>query len=267
MNGCHRVLTRGMLGSVCATALWLSGATLTNAEPRVAGFDELVIYVPGTMDRDIPGVDLQLDPEFGWQADVQSTLHVHRYFYNGDKEFQGPLMQGGPTVVCACHPRTGKRLYIQVNLPSGAPVIVYDEDQITYVFQNMRVVLSFKMKDGCEAIVMTYKEGRGWCRIKKEHEAVLVKQHQEFSDKIPLKRTVKEAGKTVKETAVGAAGAVTTGASAVVTRAKDTFSALPVITQLQGLGKENSARANKEVLKQAGETAKSQATEFQKTLR
>lgn len=253
--------------SALLTLLLLGTALAEHPKTRVAGFDELVVYAPGTMDRDLPGIDLVLDPEQGWQADVQPTLHVHRNFYNGDKEFQGPLLQGGPTVVSACHPRTGRRLYAQVNLPSGAPIIVYDEDGITYVYRAQRVVLTFRGKSGCEEVVATYKPGRGLCRIKQEHEAELAKHHKTFSERFPLKRTVHDAAKSVHTTVKGAAGTASGVASATVTRVKDGFSNLPGIQQLQSVGKEADSNANLESLKQAAEQAQDETTEYVRTIR
>lgn len=252
---------------VCVGLLMFGGAFVLQAEPRVAGFDEMVVYTPGTMDRDIPGIDLQPDPDFGWQADIQPTLHVHRYYYNGDKEFQGPLLQGGPTIVSACHPRTGKRLYAQVNLPSGAPIIEYEEDSITYVYAKMRVVLTFCGGEGCEEVIMSYKHGRGLFRIHREHKAELAKHHEEHSSQFKLKRSVKDASKAVHDTVKGAAGTATEAASAAVTRAKDTFSALPGVQQLQSTAKDSATRRSTEALKQAADKADEQATKFEKTIR
>lgn len=247
--------------------LSLGSGRVTLAEPRVAGFDELVVYPPGTMDRDIPGIELVLDPECGWQADIKPTLHVHRYYYNGDKEYQGPLLQGGPTIVSVCHPRTGRRLYAQVNLPSGAPIIVYDEESITYVYRDSRAVLSFHGKEGCEKVTMTYKHGQGLCRTKQEHNKALAKHHKEFSERFPLKRSVHDAAKAVGTTVKGAAGTVTTVASAVVTRTKDGFSSLPGIQQLQGLGKEAPSRTNIEAVRQAAQRNEAEAIDYLKTIR
>lgn len=253
--------------STCAV-LWLLGYAWTaQAGPRVAGFDELVVYPPGMMDRDLPGIDLVKNEEFGWQADVQPTLHVHRNFYNGDKEFQGPLLQGGPTIVSACHPRTGKRLYAQVNLPSGAPIIVYGEDSITYVYQDQRAVLTFCGHAGGEEVIMTLKHGRGLCRVKHEHHAELVKKHKTFSDRFPLKRSIHDAAKSVGTTVKGAAGTATTATSAAVTRVKETVSGLPGIQQLQSAGKEAGSQGNIESLKQAAGKAQDTATEYEKTIR
>lgn len=253
--------------SACVTLLLLAPSLTAIAETRVAGFDELVVYAPGTMDRDISGIELVRDPELGWQAEIQPTLHVHRNFYNGDKEFQGPLLAGGPTVVSAEHPRTGKRLYAQVNLPSGAPIVVYDEDAITYVFRDQRVVLTFRGKAGCEEVVMTYKHGRGLFRTKHEQAAVLAKHNKNFSERFPLKRSVHDAAKTVQTTIKGAAGTATTAASAAVTRVKDGLSGLPGIQQLQGIGKDADGQANLESLKQAAEKNQGESTVFEKTIR
>lgn len=252
---------------VCVGLMMWGSLAVLAAEPKVAGFDEMVVYKPGTMDRDIPGIDLVCDPELGWQADVQPTLHVHRYYYNGDKEYQGPLLQGGPTIVSACHPKTAKRLYAQINLPSGAPIIAYNEHTISYVYPDRRVVLTFKMNDGCEEVVMTYKPGKGLTRVHRDHTAKLVKQHQQFSDRFPLTRTVKDAAKSVGTTVKGAAGTATNAASTVVTRVKDGLSGLPGIQQLQSVGKEADSQANTEALKQAADKAQSKATVFEKTIR
>ena len=121
-----------MLRNTVAAGLFCFGSStlVTAAEPRVGGLDELVIYDPGNHDRGLPAIEFAESPE-GIQIEISPATHVHRFYYNGDKEYQGPLLQGGPTVVVANHPRTGKRLYIDVNLPSGAPVIVYDEDSIS----------------------------------------------------------------------------------------------------------------------------------------
>ena len=263
-----QVVCRWGLCASLVVVVWLLGSfRATQAEPRVAGFDELVVYPPGTMDRDVPGIELVMDPECGWQADIKPTLHVHRYYYNGDKEYQGPLLQGGPTIVSVCHPRTGRRLYAQVNLPSGAPIVVYEEDSVTYVYREQRVILSFHGKDGCEKVVMTYKKGQGLCRTKQEHERALIQHHKEFSDRFPLKRSVHDAAKAVGSTVKGAAGTATTAASAAVTRAKDGFSSLPGIQQLQSLSKEAPSRANVEAIKQAAQKTQTESTEFIKTIR
>ncbi len=39
------------------------------------------------------------------KVDIAPTVHVHRYYYSGDKEIQGPIINGGPTVVVAITPK------------------------------------------------------------------------------------------------------------------------------------------------------------------
>ena len=50
---------------VVVASLLLGSPCVTLCEPRVAGFDELVVYPPGTMDRDISGIELLMDSENG----------------------------------------------------------------------------------------------------------------------------------------------------------------------------------------------------------
>ena len=88
----------------------------------MSGLNELVVYDPGTHERGLPAVQLMPNNCGNLGVEIPPAVHVHRYYYNGDKEFQGPIIQGGPTIVVANHPdNPGCTLYIRVNLPSGAP--------------------------------------------------------------------------------------------------------------------------------------------------
>lgn len=71
------------------------------------------------------------------------TVLVHRFYYTGDRDFQGPFLQGGPVMVVACHPATGEQTYIEVQLPPGAPRVFYTKSTIAYQYRDERVVLKF----------------------------------------------------------------------------------------------------------------------------
>ena len=114
--------------------------TSLTQEPVAQGLHDLVVYDPGVHERGLPS------PEFvaGEKVDIPPAVHVHRYYYSGDKEIQGPIINGGPTVVVATHPKTGKRMYIDIVLPAGAPRIAYNKHGITYVYPNKRVSVTFQ---------------------------------------------------------------------------------------------------------------------------
>ena len=126
---------------VALTVAWLFNC-VTAAEPIASGLNHLAIYDPGTHERGIPAVILE---EIGGQlaVDIPPMVHVHRYYYSGDKEIQGPIINGGPTIVVANHPRTGNRMYIDVVLPAGATKVAYNVHGITYVFDEQRVGIHF----------------------------------------------------------------------------------------------------------------------------
>ncbi len=131
---CLRLAVVGFLSTCCATAA---------QEPVAHGLHDLLVYDPGAHERGLPA------PQFvegvkGLEVDIPPAVHIHRYYYSGDKEIQGPIINGGPTVVVANHPKTGERMYVDVVLPAGAPRIAYNKHSITYVYPNKRVAVTFK---------------------------------------------------------------------------------------------------------------------------
>lgn len=251
-----------------ATILW-SGLGVCDhyalAQQRVGGLDELVIYDPGKHDRGIPAVEFAPSP-VGTQIEIAPTTHVHRFYYNGDKEYQGPLIQGGPTIVVANHPRTSKRMYIDVNLPSGAPLIVYDKCAITYVYQDRRVVINFaRLCD--ERASVTYLPGRGICRVHREHAQAAAQAHRLKEQQKTLHHTLQDVGLSVKKTIVGSAGTVGHVTSGTITKVKGTVEALPPFTQLQSVANERQEAGLREANKQALKINDLNAPQFFKTIR
>jgi hypothetical protein len=111
--------------------VWLTISGHAKAEPNAIGLHDLVVYDPGVHQQGLPSPQFKKSGK-GLTVEIPPAVHVHRYYYSGDKEIQGPLIRGGPTVVVANHPKTGERMYIDVMLPAGAPTIVYNKSGITY---------------------------------------------------------------------------------------------------------------------------------------
>ena len=131
-------------------------------EPRASGLNELVILDPGTHSRGLPAV-VTRPGENGLTVDIPPTVHVHRFYYSGDKEFQGPVLQGGPTTVVANHPKTGERKYINVTLPPGVPIIAHSKCAITYVYPNRRIALNFSNWN-TDKVHVKFHAGQGYAR-------------------------------------------------------------------------------------------------------
>lgn len=218
-------------------------ATLPAAE-RVAGFDELVIYDPGVHDRGLPGVQF-VPGGTDVQVEIAPALHIHRFYYNGEKEFQGPLLSGGPTVVVAQHPRTGKQMYIDVQLPSGAPVVRYDKDAITYAFPNQRVVLSF-LCFGDESVKVTTVSGHS----NLDRLRMKVCGPDEGGAHV-LHQSIRDCHAAARKTVSGVIVAGETVAAGAIDRTKAVYEMIPAVRLLNGAADRGVEARAMESLRQA----------------
>lgn len=216
--------------------------------PRTSGLHELVVLDPGVNETGLPEIQLKAG-----RVVTPSHIHVHRYFYNGDKEYQGPFGLGGPTVVVANHPRTGNRVYIDVNLPSGAPVIGYTEHDITYTYPTRKVIIKFLRwhKDG---VSVKYTKGPG---LPKTGAA---KQHSRLS--FAVHEQVKNAGKTL----LGGAGMVRDLAATGVEKVGELADNLPGVKALRSAFEQRSQQQI-ETLRQQGIKQAREADRFIRTNR
>jgi hypothetical protein len=77
------------------------------------------------------------------RIDIPPCVLVHKYYYTGDRSFQAPLLPGGPTVVVVNHPADGERIYLEIQMPPGAPRVIYTRHSIEYNYGIQSVILSF----------------------------------------------------------------------------------------------------------------------------
>jgi hypothetical protein len=77
------------------------------------------------------------------RINIPPAVVVHRFYYSGDRSFQGPMLPGGPTVIVANHPTTGERLYLELQLPPGAPRVIYTRHSIEYSYGVQSIILAF----------------------------------------------------------------------------------------------------------------------------
>lgn len=247
-NHCRR--SAAVLSLLLLVAAGLLAAAARAVEPKVAGMNELAIFLPGTHDRGLPAVRFQ--PKCGNQleVDIPPTVHVHRYYYSGDKEFQGPIIQGGPTVVVANHPKTGERMYVNVTLPPGAPKIVHNKQSITYLYADRRVEICFSCRHP-EQVTIKQLSGQGAGR--RWHElatSVRTKTHQCLQAS-PLAHAVAETGRDAGKLVVGAKAAAGSLAAQGIQRVKQAAHALPGVTALESYGEQQAARVQQTVIDNA----------------
>ena len=76
---------------------------------------------------------------------IPPLILVHRYYYSGDRSFQGPLLPGGPSILVVNHPATGQRCYIPAQMRPGAPRVTYARSSIDYDFGDGGLTLCFGM--------------------------------------------------------------------------------------------------------------------------
>ena len=180
--------------------LLAAGSSLSAQEPVAQGLHDLVVYDPGANERGLPSPQFveSKDGKEGLTVDIPPAVHIHRYYYSGDKEIQGPIINGGPTVVVANHPKTGERMYVDVVLPAGAPKIAYNKHSITYVYPNKRVSVSFQhFPLNSDKAVVAVHNGQGvGRRIQKAREHVSEHVHEGLANSPMAQATKETAGET-----------------------------------------------------------------------
>ena len=231
-------------------------------EPTVPGLNELVILQPGAHERGLPAVRLDRT----WDGnhlvvDIPPTVHVHRYYYSGDKEFQGPIIQGGPTVVVANHPKTGERMYIEVNLPSGAPKIVHNQCGIAYVYRDRRVILRFS---GCqpEKVIVQHVSGRGVRRHWREFHAKVKTTSRNAWQRSPLAQSAKETTVEGGRLVLGAKEGAESMAAGVIDVFRQAAASLPGVNALRSYAEDRPMRRELQAVGSAATAKARSATEY-----
>ena len=113
------------------------------AQPNVPPIDELEILDPRVDPEGKPHAQQVIEPNGTSQVEIPPTVIVHRYYYTGDRDFQGPMLQGGPTLLAVNDPATGEQISVEVMLPPGAPRITYRSNRIIYAYRDSSIIVSF----------------------------------------------------------------------------------------------------------------------------
>ncbi len=123
----------------------LSTGIIARAEgPKVSPIDEILI-IPPQVDGELKPrpVFVKNEGTGTLHIEIPPTVIVHRYYYSGDREFQGPMLPGGPTVIVANHPKTGEQVSVQAQMMPGAPRVRYCHNCIIYNYSDRILTLDF----------------------------------------------------------------------------------------------------------------------------
>ena len=233
---------------VVASFISISCAMSVAGKPRTTGLNELVVLDPGVNETGLPEITFE-----NGQVKTPEHIHVHRYYYNGDKEYRGPFGLGGPTIVVMNDPRTGKKLYIDVQLPPGAPLIGYSEHDMTYTYPERKVIIKFSRWHN-DRVWVKYTKGPGRPRHNqtKQQSRLTFAVHEQF----------RNAGKTL----LGGLGAVKEIAATGVEKAGELTDNLPGVKQLRSAFDQRSEQQT-EQLRQEGIRRARDARQFIRTNR
>lgn len=265
----RRISLRRLL---CIIALLLAFAYLPDCslwgqEPAAPGLHDLVVFDPGVHERGLPS------PQFdragnGLTVDIPPAVHVHRYYYSGDKEIQGPIINGGPTIVVASHPKTGKRMYIDVTLPAGAPRIAYNKSCITYVYPHKRVAVTFNhFPLNPDKVTVKYHSGQGVGRTARDWSHHVKEHVNEGIHKSAFLQSVKATGGEAGKLAVGVGEAAGKLTSQTLDALKSGASIIPGVSYFKSLAEERGNRQYQTQIDVATDRIKRETPEFVPTIR
>jgi hypothetical protein len=132
--------------AIACSLLALAPAAGRAARPRstpVPPALEIEILDPNADPLGNPAIELADDGSGQMTVEIPPIVIVHRYYYTGDRTFQGPRFSGGPAIVVINHPRDGERIYIPVQMLPGAPEVTYTHDSIEYDYGENAITICF----------------------------------------------------------------------------------------------------------------------------
>jgi len=133
------VFTLVSAGIVCGSACRAGDDDFSPVSP----LDEVKVIDPRVDPEGKPRAVIQHHGNGNPYVDIPPTIIVHKYYYTGDREFQGPLIPGGPSIVVVNHPVSGERLYLEAQMLPGAPRITYRRHYIDFDFGEQAIRIRF----------------------------------------------------------------------------------------------------------------------------
>lgn len=245
----------------CAVTIGQAGyRSARGIEPRKSGLNEVLVLHPGTNARNLPGVVMHEHGD-SLYVDIPPTVHVHRFYYSGDKEFQGPIVEGGPIRVVAKHPKSMKTTYIDVTLPNGAPVIAHCKSSITYIYPDQRISVCFSRWKKDVATVK-HRGGRGIVRKVADRKKELVEHTKSTVQNSPTAQAIKEQTREGQQLFAGVKGAFDNSGAKLLDGIRKLSAAIPGVTALKSKADQKPTQDYLNRIRAARSEAETSATRF-----
>lgn len=261
-------LNRLAVLSACVFASGIPRAHATDPRAADGGLNELAIFLASDHPRGLPEVEFHRIKNDLQRLDIAipPAVHVHRFYYDGNKEYQGPFVVGGPTVVVANHPKTNQRVYVEAQLPSGYPSIAYDKNSITYIYPERRVQIQFLACDG-QYFKVSYLPGRGIARRMHENGRAASDRAEARRASNQLSQSMRSAGQGIRNTAHGVAAATGSAIGRGAQLVGGAVSALPGVRMLQSQGEQAATKHAATKPRSSEPSAPVQEVDYERTVR
>lgn len=238
---------------LCRAAAGLAAALVAMAAiaPSSRAADRKRSPVPPTQEIEIldpnvdplgnPAVVTEPAPLHPGQARVAipPAVLVHRFYYTGDRSFQGPMLPGGPMILVASHPKTAERVYLEVQMPPGAPVITYRHDRIEYDFGHRSLFVVFGHHGGAS---VKFQQGVTVAEKVRDARADARKSVRGLADRTGVAAGRRKVAQATKNAAANTAYGIGNLGRAVTAPVAGALRATP----LAAVGRDPSARAARE---------------------
>ncbi|MBW3541936.1 MAG: hypothetical protein KY476_16835 [Planctomycetes bacterium] len=260
----NAICRRGRLDSLAALATAV--LVVCAASARAVDDDDRIAVPPAD---ELEVLDPHVDPEGkprvltrptgdGLEVDIPPAVIVHRYYYTGDRSFQGPRLPGGPTIVVVNHPSTGERQYLEMQMLPGAPRVIYRRDRIEYDFGTQRLVLKFSDLCGTKVLIQDTEDDN----FPEPDEP----PGQNWLHRTGIPHAVGHVARGTRDVLHGTADRIHDTGRIVVAPVAQALESLPLVQTLQTSADERAVRARDAAVRRAGREQQTAET-FLRTVR
>ena len=215
-----------LLAVLSLLPVFVSAEAYADHKVIVSPSDELIVIDPNQDSRNRPTPSFVPDAQGNNRIEIPPTVIVHRYYYSGDREFQGPMLPGGPTVLVANHPSTGEQVSVQAQLMPGAPRIRYCKSCIIYNYADRCLKLDFGICGICEPHIVYQRHDPVTLCVKQKAIEIRETTH-EFVVATGLPQAANEIQKRGQGVILATGQRINTTGTAVFGRALNLFDSTP----------------------------------------
>ena len=216
---------------------------------------EIEVLDPGVDPSGNPAVRINRSSGFDGEAQIEipPVILVHRYYYTGDRDFQGPMVPGGPSIVVATNPRTNERQYVNVQMLPGAPRVKYTRRSITYDYGHQSIVVSFHYKNRAK---VAYTQGTSLPRFVVGSTKQVQNAASGLAERTGLSKLRSRVASDANNVIDSAIGRVRETGESTTQRIRDVWKMLPIAGLLSGSPDEAELRNRASELRSAAEEAR-----------